>query len=58
MCNICKFAQPLANRQDVVGMKGGAGVALQNQGGPPQGWGGGGGGGAQQPVQQGGMRYG
>lgn len=47
-CSICRFAQPLENRQDVQQMKGsgGQGMALQPQGpyppqgGPPQGWGG------------------
>ncbi|KAG9237375.1 hypothetical protein BJ875DRAFT_370114 [Amylocarpus encephaloides] len=46
VCSICRFAQPLQNRQDVVAQAnggGGGGMPLQDhqQGGPPQGWGGG-----------------
>ncbi|KAI0881516.1 uncharacterized protein GGS22DRAFT_172380 [Annulohypoxylon maeteangense] len=63
ICNICHFAQPLENRQDVQAMKrgveGGGNIPMQNQppppqqqGGPPQGWG-------QAPPQgQAPMRYG
>ncbi|EPE30704.1 ribonuclease p complex subunit [Glarea lozoyensis ATCC 20868] len=62
VCSICRFAQPLENRQDVVAMANGGGggaMPLQHnpQGGPPQGWGGGPGGG-QPPKQQQNMQYG
>jgi hypothetical protein len=61
VCSICRFAQPLQNRPDVMEqarlMQQGGGVPMQPQNGPPQGWGGGGPGGGGPPKQQGQMMY-
>ena len=63
VCGVCRFAQPLANRQDVQQMAQGGGMPLQHQqqphNGQHQGWGGGGPpGGGEPPKQQGQMHYG
>ncbi|PSS08613.1 hypothetical protein M430DRAFT_187501 [Amorphotheca resinae ATCC 22711] len=60
ICSICNFAQPLANRGDVLEQmrlmqQNGGALPLQNRGpppGPPQGWGGG------PPKEQPHMQYG
>jgi len=57
VCSICNFAQPLANRGDVIEQARQhqqGGMPLQPPSGPPQGWGGQGG----PPKQQQQMQYG
>jgi len=60
VCSICNFAQPLANRGDVIEqarqMQQGGGMPMQPPQGPPQGWGGGGPG-VGLPKQQQQMQY-
>jgi len=60
VCSICNFAQPLANRGDVIEqarqMQQGGGMPMHPPQGPPQGWGGGGPG-VGPPKQQQQMQY-
>ncbi|RDW87714.1 hypothetical protein BP5796_03408 [Coleophoma crateriformis] len=61
VCNICKFAQPLQARQDVIAQVNGGGgppQGYQLQQGPPQGWGGHPPGPPGPPKQQNNMQYG
>jgi hypothetical protein len=62
VCSICRFAEPLQNRPDVIRqaemMHQGGGMPMHPQQGPPQGWGGGPPGGGIPPKPQQQMQYG